>query len=155
MTGELAGNETMWNGTLRANAGMASAAAARGVEVRDPATGDQPARISNKHHRKRDTSFAILRILEDVSPAFCWPRAPLAIGIDSDLQELLVDEYKPHQIQHFLRWYCGTHDYLEAVAAGCMRLALDGTPTEPPTDEHRADARQRLDARVAKQGDAR
>ena len=99
--------------------------------------------------RRQETNFAILRTLEELSaPAFCWPREPLAIGIFWDLWQLLEGEYEPHEIAHFLGWYCSTYHYLEAVAAGRVRVALDGTATEPPTEEHRADARQRLAART-------
>lgn len=99
--------------------------------------------------RRQETNFAILHTLEELSaPAFCWPREPLAIGIFWDLWQLLDGEYAVEEIRNFLRWYCGSANYLEAVAAGRVRIALDGTPTAPPTEEHRADARQRLAARA-------
>lgn len=69
------------------------------------------------------------------------------IGIFWDVWALLDGGYDPHEIRDFLSWYCGDSHYFEAVAAGRTRLALDGTPTEPPTDEQCAFERQRLSHR--------
>jgi sRNA-binding protein len=94
--------------------------------------------------RTANSRFEILRVLEDLSPAFRWPRQPLAVGISRDILELLRGEFPPNDIKAFMAWYCGTHHYLEAVATGHHRLTLDGTITEPPTDQQREFARNRL-----------
>jgi sRNA-binding protein len=58
----------------------------------------------------------------------------------------LSPEFKPADIRLFLHAWTSGPRYLKAVARGEMRRNLDGSPAGLPEPEHRAAAKQRLDA---------
>lgn len=84
-----------------------------------------------------DAAFAGLdTLLRDLAPkVFCSPPKPLAIGIHHELIELLAGDVEALTIGRFLGRWVRHVDYLRAVAAGEMRVDLNGYPTEAPTPE--------------------
>jgi sRNA-binding protein len=85
--------------------------------------------------------------------AFAEARKPLAIGIDEEIiaaYGAVGGARRPYF--DALRWWCGSDQYLEAVAQpGSLRHGLDGVPVGPVSDEHRAAAVTRLAERKARQ----
>ena len=77
---------------------------------------------------------------------FKYPPVPLAMGTGLRLRELLGTAFKPAEIRAFLQAWTSGPRYLKAVARGEMRHNLDGSPAGLPASEHRADARNRLNA---------
>lgn len=62
---------------------------------------------------------------------------PLAIGIAADLQKGMG--WSEEATKSFMAWYTFNKDYQTALAAeGSMRFGLDGQPTGPVDDNHRA-----------------
>lgn len=51
---------------------------------------------------------------------------PLAIGIATVIEQTIPD-LAPARLQVFMRWWCSRTNYLEAIAAGGVRFALDGS----------------------------
>jgi hypothetical protein len=103
-------------------------------------------RLEALWHAKRDAERAAAEaadaemeaLLRDLAPkAFADPPSPLAIGIYGPLAELLDGEFDGAAIARFLRLWTRRPAYLRAVAAGEMRLDLDGHPTVAPEQSHR------------------
>ncbi|MCT4609149.1 MAG: ProQ/FinO family protein [Pelagimonas sp.] len=64
---------------------------------------------------------------------------PLAIGIAADLQKGMG--WSEEATRAFMSWYTYNDDYQAALAAdGSMRFGLDGEPTGPVDESHRAQA---------------
>ena len=94
----------------------------------------------------RDRKFAdLLRDLRATCEAFSEPPRPLAVGIRSQIVELLGDQYEPWLIAKLCRWWTGRPDYLTAVAEGGHRINLDGSQAGEITASQRAYAEQKLD----------
>jgi hypothetical protein len=102
-----------------------------------------------------DTADAkIEALLRDLVPVtFAEPPSPLAIGIHRDLIELLAGETDEPTIARFLRRWTRRVAYQRALAAGEMRLDLNGLSAGYPTPEQRsgpaasAEALVRIEAR--------
>jgi sRNA-binding protein len=86
------------------------------------------------------------RLRELAPAAFCTPPRPLALGITDELHPLVAGASRS-AISHAVSLWCGRTIYLEALANGGARIALDGTECGQVSDEHRDSAKQRLAAR--------
>jgi hypothetical protein len=78
-------------------------------------------------------AIALIGVLRQKFPAvFSSPPAPLAIGAGKELIELFRGEVPSRVVRIALRRWTGTPPYLAAIAAGELRLNLDGTPAGEP-----------------------
>ena len=106
-----------------------------------------PSSAPSKGVRRRSRVNALSeRLFETFPEAFRYPPVPLAIGIGPRLCELLSPEFKRADIRVFLHAWTSGPRYLKAVARGEMRRNLDGSPARVPEPDHRAAAKERLDA---------
>jgi sRNA-binding protein len=96
-------------------------------------------------HRARVNTLSE-RLFETFPEVFKYPPVPLAIGIGPRLCELLNPEFKPAEIRVFLHAWTSGPRYLKAVVRGEMRRNPDGSPAGLPEPEHRAAAKEQLDA---------
>jgi len=90
---------------------------------------------------RRRASLALLR---DLAPDVMNPDAPrpLAIGTRHHLDELGMSK---DAVAEALRWWCRRRQYLQAVAAGGTRYAIDGGIAEPITPEQQQQAANDLE----------
>jgi sRNA-binding protein len=113
--------------------------AQRGAAIPKPPPAVVSAEPNNKARRNE-----ILTKLRARFPAFADP-VPLAIGTRQEIVDLFAGDYRPTEIGHALRMWCGQTAYLQALAAdGAMRVRLDGTQSEPVAPEHQEQAKRRL-----------
>jgi sRNA-binding protein len=96
------------------------------------------------------TSAALLARLSAVFSVLAEYR-PLAIGVHLAIHAVLPGT-SLRLIHRALSMHCGRRCYLAALAAGGSRYALDGTPTDSVSDQHRQAARARLAAPPRKAG---
>jgi ProQ/FINO family len=84
-------------------------------------------------------------LLRELAPTvFSDEPTPLCIGIHQALIELLAGEFDQRTINRFLRGWTRRPAYLQALAAGTVRVDLNGCPTTAPTDADREFAARRL-----------
>jgi sRNA-binding protein len=69
--------------------------------------------------------------------AFCEPPSPLAIGIHTQVIDLVGEGYAKKDIAWVLRWWCSRPDYLGALSRGEPRRNLDGSIAGKPTPQQR------------------
>jgi hypothetical protein len=106
----------------------------------------RPSRTPAWRDPDRDRKFSnLLRDLRATCEAFAEPPQPLAVGIRSQIVELVGGQYEEWLIAKLCRWWTGRPDYLRAVAEGGRRINLDGSQAGEVTASQRAYAAQKLD----------
>jgi sRNA-binding protein len=116
----------------------------RAAVLRKPAPSSSG--FSKAARRRARVNTVSERLFATFPEAFKYPPVPLAIGIGPRLCELLSPEFKPADIRVFLHAWTSGPRYLKAVARGQLRRNLDGSPAGLPEPEHRAAAKEQLDA---------
>lgn len=92
----------------------------------------------------RKTRIELVKRFPQVIMARGEPKRPLAIGICSDLR-LAVPDLSGRSIRLFLRDYATGMTYLQAIAAGGPRYALDGTVKGEVSEQAKEIARNRIE----------
>lgn len=118
-----------------------------GDQAHDEAQDRTQGTYESKRQAKRAEERRIGALLRDLAPmVFGETPAPLAIGINRDIVELLAGEAEPQAIGRFLAQWTKRRSYLVALAGGEARRDLNGLPIEQPTPEHRQAAAEDLAA---------
>jgi len=110
---------------------------------------------TSRRQRNYTEVFALLALLAEQYPgAFRHEHespVPLAIGISAEVLAALDGAAEPWLMGLALRVYTNRADYLRClIEPGAMRHGLDGNVTKPVSEEHQADARERLTAAMEK-----
>jgi sRNA-binding protein len=119
-----------------------------GTEALTLATAENP---TSRRQRVYNESLALLNLLCE-----SWPDVfrhenelpvPLSVGIREEVIRELDSVIEPYVVAVALKIYCQQWAYIHCLTTpGAWRVALDGTPTAPVSQEHQDEAAKRLTA---------
>lgn len=100
-------------------------------------------RLARARRRARAFGATLEALRAHYPESIGQPDRPLEIGVHRKLRDL-HPEIARYRLRGAIALHVRQRPYVEALAAGAPRRALDGTPVEPVTEEQQAHAARRL-----------